>query len=92
MFMRYTHYGIGHPVFQREMTKNCSGAGQANSLDLEEDEDGSNEDWEGRSEAASDHDGNENEEADEEYDEGYYDEEEHDGEEEEEGDDHSVSF
>jgi len=42
MFMRYTHYGIGHPTVPRKMTRDCADAGLARSPELQEDED---EDW-----------------------------------------------
>ncbi|KAG2032650.1 hypothetical protein BDR03DRAFT_935890 [Suillus americanus] len=44
MFMRYTHYGIGHPTALRKLTKDCADADLADSPESEEDE--TNGDWE----------------------------------------------
>lgn len=39
MFMRYTHYGIGHPAVLREMTRDCADLNLANSPESEDDDD-----------------------------------------------------
>jgi hypothetical protein len=39
MFVRYTHYGIGHPKVVQQMVRNCANADLADSSDSEEDED-----------------------------------------------------
>jgi hypothetical protein len=44
MFMRYTHYGIGHPTALRKLMKDCADADLADSPESEEDE--TNGDWE----------------------------------------------
>jgi hypothetical protein len=38
MFMRYTHYGVGHPVVMREMTRDCANIDLAHSPESEDDE------------------------------------------------------
>jgi hypothetical protein len=38
MFMRYTHYGVGHPTVLRELTKACADVDPADDPECEEDE------------------------------------------------------
>ncbi|KIK32237.1 hypothetical protein CY34DRAFT_47013, partial [Suillus luteus UH-Slu-Lm8-n1] len=46
MFMRYTHYGVGHPVVMREMTRDCANIDLTHSPESEDDEDDGDEDQE----------------------------------------------
>jgi len=46
MFIRYTHYGIGHPPVLRELTRDCANADPADSRGSEENENDSDGEWE----------------------------------------------
>jgi hypothetical protein len=39
MFIRYTHYGIGHPAVLREIARDCADAEVADSLEAQDDGD-----------------------------------------------------
>jgi hypothetical protein len=46
MFMRYTHYGIGHPTVLRELTRDCANVDPTDSPGSEEIETDGNGEWE----------------------------------------------
>jgi hypothetical protein len=81
MFMRYTHYGVGHPTVLRELTKACA------DVDPAEEDENDDEEWERdiRSRLSVDGDeGGQEDDNDEEAEEQGSDEEEDEDEEEEE--------
>jgi hypothetical protein len=81
MFMRYTHYGVGHPTVLRELTKACA------DVDPAEEDENDDEEWKGdiRPRFSVDGDeGGQEDDDDEEAEEQGSDEEEDDNDEEEE--------
>lgn len=44
MFMRYTHFGVGHPVMLRRMIRDCESPAPANAMDVVDGEDSNSED------------------------------------------------
>jgi hypothetical protein len=46
MFMRYTHYGIGHPTVLRKLTRDCANVDPTDSPGSEEIETDGNGEWE----------------------------------------------
>lgn len=91
MFMRYTHFGVGHPVMVRRLTRDCLGYESVTPVDamdaVNEVDDTDDVEVEGR-EAYHDGQADDNESEDEDEEDGEDDEDEEDGEDEEdEGED-----
>jgi hypothetical protein len=106
MFMRYGHFGIGHPVMMRTIIRDCLGpdspsntmdtVGDRNEVDVDYAENGDDEGWNGCGEDDDDDEMSDEEFSDEELERHGEDERERDhgleGDEDEDDDDDLLSF